>query len=350
MENGVVHITNEGTPQGGIISPLLANIYLNEFDWWMDRKYLSLSNYLLKKRGKPSLIYVRYADDWVIMARGTKTEARDLKEKVISFLEDTLQLKVNKDKTKITHSRDSFNFLGYTLKSEISGKGFKERAYPSKQAIESFRRSIKTLTRKDSIHQEPYMKFVEISRVVRGWAAYFKWGNVHEQFAALTWYTNQRVIRWLQNKHKGKSYEWIKKKYYGKTPEGYVSWRVKLGDKIYFVPALRTVKPTTYLNKIPSEIRIPPEKNPYIKNTGITLQPIPYTSEIRARPPKDHLINWWSIRRRTINRDRHKCNTCGTSRDLHTHRVVGNTKTRHTTLCQQCHQKVTKQTQTKDKV
>lgn len=164
MEDGSLKATSKGTPQGGIISPMLANIYLHEFDVWaealcrdltteaVDRRpnpeYRSVSrkrSYLLKKcNGNPEgadleryreldaklmtlpsqdqydpgfirVRYVRYADDWLIGVVGSKELASDIRDKAKSFLEENLKLELSLEKTKITHCTDKAKFLGFKV-------------------------------------------------------------------------------------------------------------------------------------------------------------------------------------------------------------------------------------------
>ena len=113
MENGVICKTEEGSPQGGSLSPLLANIYLNEFDWEMNRRGVKL---------------VRYADDIVVFAK-SKRAAERLLESCRKYLEGKLTLKMNKEKSKVTSifAQKNFKFLGFCLGK--NGQGIYIRAH-----------------------------------------------------------------------------------------------------------------------------------------------------------------------------------------------------------------------------
>jgi RNA-directed DNA polymerase len=98
---------------GGELSPLLANIYLHEFDVYM-RKYTALNEWYRKKRrvqGLSNFVYVRYADDWVILCNGTRAQAEEMKGEVYDFLKSELNLTLSLEKTKITHITEGFKFL-----------------------------------------------------------------------------------------------------------------------------------------------------------------------------------------------------------------------------------------------
>ncbi len=125
--------SSEGVPQGGVISPLLSNIMLHEFDQWMERKYLSKKvrkdrwawNFGIlnqrpitireNRKWKPAISYCRYADDFVVVVKGTKAHAEEVREACREFLEDKLKLTLNMEKTHITHVNDGFVFLGHRI-------------------------------------------------------------------------------------------------------------------------------------------------------------------------------------------------------------------------------------------
>ena len=133
IDRGLFRAASEGVPQGGVISPLLSNIMLHEFDEWMETNYLSKKvrkdrwawNFgILKQRPiavrenrqwKPAVSYCRYADDFVVVVKGTKVHADAVREACRTFLEDKLKLTLNMEKTHITHVNDGFVFLGHRI-------------------------------------------------------------------------------------------------------------------------------------------------------------------------------------------------------------------------------------------
>src|SRR5262249_53266906 len=124
-EKDIYNDTLTGTPQGGIISPLLANIYLHELDKYMTR-YTAMTKVERDRRrrhGLPNFVYARYADDWVVLCSGTKEQATELKEELCVFLNEGLGLELSLEKTKITHITDGFKFLGFWIERSMSGKG-----------------------------------------------------------------------------------------------------------------------------------------------------------------------------------------------------------------------------------
>lgn len=141
IDKGLFCAASEGVPQGGVISPLLSNIMLNEFDQYLEKKYLGnkarkdrwYQNHSIKigrssveKNGwkwKPAVAYCRYADDFVVIIKGSKIQAELIREECKEVLEGKLKLTLNMEKTKITHANDGFVFLGHRLIRKRNKKG-----------------------------------------------------------------------------------------------------------------------------------------------------------------------------------------------------------------------------------
>ena len=154
MENGVVCKTEEGSPQGGPLSPLLANIYLNEFDWEMERRGVKL---------------VRYADDIVVLAK-SKRAAERLLESSRRYLEGRLKLKMNMDKSKVTSifAVKRFKFLGFCLGK--NGTGIYIRAHRS--SLRKAKAKLKHLTKR-SRGRNVRAVMQEVKVFIRGWLGYY---------------------------------------------------------------------------------------------------------------------------------------------------------------------------------
>src|SRR5262245_18739104 len=125
MERKLFKGTELGTPQGGIVSPLLANVYLHELDRFVER-YTGLSKREKaerRRRGQANFAYARYADDFVVLCNGTREQAMALREELQTFLSDSLRLTLSMEKTKVTHLDEGFEFLGFRLQRSLGGKG-----------------------------------------------------------------------------------------------------------------------------------------------------------------------------------------------------------------------------------
>lgn len=169
MEDGKLYPTTKGTPQGGLISPLLANIVLNELDWRLEAA---------------GYVFVRYADDFVVLCR-TRAEAEQALTLVKSVIEDDMQLQLHPTKTRLVTFGKTFDFLGFTL----SAQGVRMRD----KAVEKFRTKIKELTiRSRNLDKEAIER---LNRVTRGTVNYFgaKFATVKTQFTALDRWMRTRI-------------------------------------------------------------------------------------------------------------------------------------------------------------
>ncbi len=194
LEGNTLSHPEEGTPQGGPASPLLANIYLNFLDRVWQRKGRALGE------------LVRYADDLVILCR-----TREAAEQALKLLKATLarlDLEIHPDKTRIMDLRDGsegFDFLGFTFRRIPSrhrpGKAFLQR-WPSKRAQNSIRRKIREASAPRALLSLSLEEMVaRIAPIIRGWGAYFRWGNSARVFAAIDEYVLLRLVLFLRKKH-----------------------------------------------------------------------------------------------------------------------------------------------------
>jgi RNA-directed DNA polymerase len=184
-----------GTPQGGVISPLLANIYLNVLDkvWKMKK---------VEERWKARLI--PYADDCVVASQGNTERVL----KGIRAVLGHLGLSLNEAKTKVVDARkESFNFLGFTIqvkKSIKTGKRF-PLIRPSKEALAEIKAEIKALTCRKTLHLPKEVVIKRLNEVVRGWAGYFYYKNCSRDLSTIKRFLDERVRIYLRRKHAKKS-------------------------------------------------------------------------------------------------------------------------------------------------
>ena len=169
--------TLTGTPQGGIVSPLLANIYLHELDRYMESKYLNLTESQRRsrrKQGKGNALYVRYADDFVVLWNGTKAEAHTTKQEIGEFL-CTMGLTLSEEKTKVTHTTEGFDFLGHRIIRSIgiSGKMAPKVLIPEK-AIKQFRFKVREILTPSSTEESIGWIIQRLNWLTRGWCEYYR--------------------------------------------------------------------------------------------------------------------------------------------------------------------------------
>ena len=204
---------DKGTPQGGVISPLLANIYLNVLDTlWAVKK--------VQERLGARL--VRYADDSVVLCRGN---ADRILKGVKLVLED-LGLTLNEEKTRIVDARqESFNFLGFSIGMK-RGKNTGEiyiHTEPSNKALKHIRSEIKQLTTERYSATPTEIVIRRVNEVARGWVGYFRFGNCTKAMATLRRYLVYRMRIYLRRKHHYRSfgYKAYPDKYYFETLDLY---------------------------------------------------------------------------------------------------------------------------------
>jgi group II intron reverse transcriptase/maturase len=189
MEDGTVRETLAGTPQGGVISPLLANIYLNKLDRIWAARCSQLG------------ILVRYADDFVAMCR-SESGAREALRR-IGLVMDRLGLTLHPVKTRMVDLRrgkESFVFLGCTIRKKRSIQRNPWRYYmqrwPSPKAMKKLRDRVRELTDRRQSGRDVKQIVAELTPVLRGWGNYFRTGNADREFHKMDGFVVKRLRRW----------------------------------------------------------------------------------------------------------------------------------------------------------
>jgi group II intron reverse transcriptase/maturase len=193
LEAGAVQATDEGVPQGGVISPLLANVMLHELDTFWEQ------------RGRRLGQLVRYCDDFVILC-GTEAKAQEALRLVGECLTG-LGLTLHPEKTRVVFigdGRQGFDFLGFHQRKVESwryrGKRYLHQ-WPSRRAMQRVRERVKALTAPRHRLPEPVNGVVDgVNRVVRGWGAYFRVGNANHHFSQVDNYVRERLALFLRKK------------------------------------------------------------------------------------------------------------------------------------------------------
>ena len=189
LENGVVNASEIGSPQGGVISPLLANIYLHVLDMFWAERFSSL--------GK----LVRYADDFVIICR-TKHDAETAMQKVAQVME-LLKLTLHPTKTRVVDmGQDGFDFLGFHFHKKKSRKSGKLLPYiwASPKSMMNIRHKIHFITERKRLSNTPDEVIKFLNMVIRGWRNYFRIGNCALKFQQLDRYIRYRLEQWVRAK------------------------------------------------------------------------------------------------------------------------------------------------------
>ncbi|MBV9197721.1 MAG: group II intron reverse transcriptase/maturase [Solirubrobacterales bacterium] len=205
-EDGVSRDTITGTPQGGILSPCLANIALSVLDEHFARKWEEFGPHWrrakLRKEGIPTYRLIRYADDWVVMVGGTREDAEALWDETSKVLAP-MGLCLSAEKTRVCHIDEGFDFLGWHIQRRSwRGRGGQRAiyTYPSKKALASIMDKVRKLTHR-SKHRMLADLLRQLNPVLRGWCNYFRHGVATQTFNYLDHFTWWRVVGWIRKRH-----------------------------------------------------------------------------------------------------------------------------------------------------
>jgi RNA-directed DNA polymerase len=226
--------THTGTPQGGILSPLLANIALAVLDehlhgqWKPDREMGTASRRVRRRaKGLPNWRVVRYADDFVVLVHGARADVEALREEVADVLRP-LGLRLSPAKTQVVHMSDGFDFLGFHIQWKRKRGTNKWHVYTfiADRPIRSLKAKVRALTNRTS-QQNPRDVLIRLNQIMRGWANYFKHAVAKHTFHALHQFVWWRVIRWLRTLHR---WRWKDVRRRFTTPDG--RWKPITADGI----------------------------------------------------------------------------------------------------------------------
>ncbi|NEO74461.1 group II intron reverse transcriptase/maturase [Moorena sp. SIO3H5] len=210
VEKGAFYTTEAGTPQGGIVSPLLANIALHGMEDALGIKYDKRGQIIGKR------IVVRYADDFVCLCE-TKEDAQLVLEQLKLWLGQR-GLQLSESKTRIVHITEGFDFLGFNIRhycDSNSKSGYKLLTKPSKKAIKEIRDQLRHLWLKYKSNSVKELISV-LNPIIRGWANYHRKGVARKTFESLDQWMHKRARRYAKRKHPNKNDTWRKQKYFGR--------------------------------------------------------------------------------------------------------------------------------------
>jgi RNA-directed DNA polymerase len=292
VEHGTFHATEQGTPQGGVVSPLLANIALHGMEEAIGVKY-DYRGQLIGKRA-----VVRYADDFVCFC-----ETREDAERVQGILTEWLKergLTLSEEKTRIVHLTEGFDFLGFNIRHypapKTSRTGWKLLIKPSKESVQEMRTKLKVLWEKahGTNVQTVLGKF---NPVIRGWANYFRTAVAKEIFNSLDCWMFSKEDRYTRRAHPMKAGDWRHQRYWGRLHlERNDSW--VFGDK----------QTGAYLLKFSW---FPIERHTLVKGTSSPDDPRlkSYWMERQAAKAKDLTFS----KQKLAKRQHGRCPQCGES-------------------------------------
>jgi len=233
-EDGVQRDTITGTPQGGILSPLLSNIALSCLDdhfagQWEANCKNQTDRQRRRRRDQPIVRLVRYADDFVAMVFGTREHAEALRGEVAAVLQP-MGLRLSETKTRIAHIDEGFDFLGFRIRRHRQRGSNKQYVYtyPSKAALANIIGKVRKLTR-EALNHTLEALLIRLNLILRGWTNYFRHAASKKTFSYLDDITWHRVAIWLRHKHRHRNWKWLHRHY---LP----GWRPAEGSVTLFDP------------------------------------------------------------------------------------------------------------------
>jgi RNA-directed DNA polymerase len=231
-EEGTLAETRAGAPQGGILSPVIANVALSVLDeHFVESRLDSRERAKRRRRGLPTYRLVRYADDWCLVVSGTRQQAQNLcgeAEQVLS----TVGLRLSQAKTLTTHIDEGLDFLGWRIQRHRQRGGTKHYVYnyPAKKALRAIKAKIKALCQQNT-NLPLTVLLHQLNAALRGWTTHFRYGCSSRTFAYVRAYLWQRVFGWLRRKHPKTPWRKLRRRY---TSDG---WWPADGEVILFNPA-----------------------------------------------------------------------------------------------------------------
>jgi RNA-directed DNA polymerase len=207
MEQHILYPTEAGTPQGGIISPVLASMTLDGLERMLMQHFPKV------KTAKGALVnFVRYADDFLVTGRTKELLEHEVKPLIEEFLRER-GLQLSAEKTLITHIEDGFDFLGQNVRKYQTGKRHKLLITPSKKNVKAFLEKVRAIMKANKAL--PAGKLIEkLNPMIRGWANYHQHVVSNKAFSSVDAMIYQAIRRWMNRRHRGKSEDWKTKKYF----------------------------------------------------------------------------------------------------------------------------------------
>ena len=342
MEGGLFKTTEVGTPQGGICSPLLANIYLHQLDlvWW--KKYGCLNRKEKERRRiwqQGNCALIRYAADWLLLTNGSKAEAYRLRDEIQTFLREELKLELSVEKTHITHVNNGFDFLGFYVRRYTSQNDRpKMLVTPSQKAVTRLKAKIKEMTDRKRFRDSPLLKFSALKAVLRGWITYFRHCNAKETAKDLDFWVNERLFLWLRKRHRLPPHRIIHL-YKHRENGTRDNWGIRNGETIQYLYRMSDQPITKYRSR-----NLP---NPYIEGEWVTTLTVAETPQPECfwLGNVQNNENWRELKEGIKAERGAKCELCGSKENLDIHHLQARryggkaVKENLQLLCRSCHAK-----------
>jgi len=244
IEDGKLYPSRKGTPQGGIISPTIANMTLDGLE--------QAIRSAVPRRCR--INFIRYADDFIVTCKSKLLLIRIVKPVIEKFLAER-GLSLSEEKTMITHIKQGFTFLGQTFRK----KGNVLHITPSKEGVLALQRKAGTVIRKHVSAPMPAL-IKKLNQVLRGWGNYHRYVVASEAFSRIDTYIYEQLCRMLRRRHPNKPEKWLVKNYWLTTGRKWVfsvKNKTKKGKRLYQVVRLSSMGIKRY-------VKIKADANPYM--------------------------------------------------------------------------------------
>jgi RNA-directed DNA polymerase len=203
---GLTEETHSGTPQGGILSPLLANIALSALDEHVQGRWDAHGSARRRgqhrREGGATFRLIRYADDFVIMVAGTRAHADALKDEVSTVLAP-IGLRLSEAKTHVAHIDEGFDFLGFRIQRRRKRGTGKRHVYttPSRKSVQDIKAKVRRRTSRSTRNMPVRALLMKLNSELQGWASYFRHAVAKRVFATIDSYAWWQVTHWIRSKH-----------------------------------------------------------------------------------------------------------------------------------------------------
>jgi RNA-directed DNA polymerase len=253
MEQGVLHPTDEGTPQGGIISPVLANMALDG----LEKRLIERFHTTQQVRFRNKVNFVRYADDFII----TGSNKEVLESEVLPLVRDFMQergLELSLEKTRITHIEEGFDFLGQNVRKFDGVLLIK----PSKRSIKSLLDKVREIIKANKAATAGNL-ILQLNPIIKGWANYHQHVCSKRTFSSIDHAIFKALWQWAVRRHSHKGLRWIKDKYF----------KVVGGQKWVFTGEFRSEGGNPKIIRLASAARTPIRRHVKIRNEANPYDP-----------------------------------------------------------------------------
>lgn len=222
MEKNVFFATTEGTPQGGICSPALANRALDGLEARLHERFGATR----RARQRHKVHLVRYADDFLITGTSKELLRGEVQPLVAHFLKER-GLELSHEKTSITHIDDGFDFLGQNVRRY----GTKLLLKPSRKNVRAFLTKIDAVIQHSGDYLTAGQLIQRLNPKIRGWALYHRHASSARTYARIDDLIFRKLWRWARRRHRGKSAAWVKRRYFTRADDSHWRFRGTVRDQ-----------------------------------------------------------------------------------------------------------------------